>query len=124
MKRLGEWHPAGQMDLEQRRRVCLQRQGVLSPALGVPGFDRDGGRVAFKRKARARQAPKLARPQPGFDGNPIQQRPGLAGHTEPIRGALGRVDQPLHFIGSKLPPIMPPIRLDVQSVQVRRFPPQ
>ncbi|MFO8013528.1 MAG: hypothetical protein R6X20_09515 [Phycisphaerae bacterium] len=109
---------AFQVCLQRGRGVRPQRQHVLAPVLGVPRRHGDGGGRGVQVEGRPRQAPQFTRPQPRFKGQTVEHRLYGAGHTVPLR-FNGRLSQkPPDFVKRQGPPVVPPVGLDVQPLEV------
>jgi hypothetical protein len=79
----------------------------------VSGLYCYGWWVNLNGERTAGQAPQFARPQAGFDGQPVAEGSIGADHTKEFFASSGSLDQSEQFFHCECPPIPAPIGLDV-----------
>ena len=115
------------------RGVLSQRKRVLATVLRVSRFDGHSRFIAIKIEARAAQAAKLPRAQPGFHGQTVEQGALGRWHSEAVNGRdvthlpvrardvialLGRFKDAAHVVDGQRLPVVSPVCLNVETLQV------
>jgi len=108
--------------LEERREVAGERRAdgehVFPTVLAVRGRNRDGRRVRAEREAGGGEAPDLVGPKAGLNGDAVEHRSLEPGHVG-AGLALGRgAEEPEHLFGRERPPVVAPVGLHVEGVDV------